>query len=178
MVYLSVYCAQKKDIALVVRKASIDNCLYWEFIRWDMENDLFTPGQWLVNKQLWLKGSAISPNGELFFYIYNTYQNPNQRNRSHVILSNLPNASAKEYRAYDDIGRFYPCSFTTDNQPIWPKDDGIPSERGLMLSNEWTDPRGRRISVRESSIFANDELLYDTADHHFTDRSPGWAKHD
>ncbi len=40
----------------------------WEMIRWDLSNDTFTEGQWLMNKYVDALSASISPDGQYFAY--------------------------------------------------------------------------------------------------------------
>ncbi len=192
---ISVFQAKDSRIVLLIRHDRSKN--QYEFIRWDLNGDLFTEGQWLTNKQLWLKGSCISPDGKYFFYQYNTYQISGEKDVTHVVLAQIPNATAVEYRRYDNIGRWQPCQFDDSGQAVWPSTERGDSRNilhsGLIYQSEeqnaasdlgetdaddrstvqtWQDALGRQVTIRNYEIYINDSLIYDCTNHAFSDRKP------
>lgn len=177
---LRIFKAANAPIALIVRGS--DKGQTWQLIEWDMENDKFTKGQWLLHKQLWINGCSISSNGKYFYWLYNTYQNSN--NISHAGISLVPNFTAIMYGNFGD-SRWNSCSFdkTTgrpiNNQGLHPTskkmikcvDNGTPDVTGLM-NDEWTDNNGRNIKVVGYQIFVNGALMYDATGNQFEEKKP------
>lgn len=67
---LHFYKARDVNIVVILRGHKQTE---WEMIRWELDTDTFTEGQWLRHKHLDPKSAAISPNGEYFVYGYDTY---------------------------------------------------------------------------------------------------------
>lgn len=176
---LKIFNASKAPIALIIR--SSDKGQTWQLIKWNMENNTFIEGQWLLHKQLWTKGCSISSDGKYFYWLYNTYQD--SKNYTHAGISTLPNFTAIMYGNKGN-SRWDPCLFdkTTskpiNNHGLCPTDRknikcvnfGIPDASGLM-NDEWFDERGRNIKVIGYKIFVNDILIYDATNNKFEEKN-------
>ena len=162
---LFLFKAPNANIVLIVRRGDKRN--QWQLIRWDLETDHLTPGQWLLNKQLWVDGCAISPCGKYFYWVYNTYQN--QVDMTHAGISLIPNFTAIMY-GNKGIGRYDLARFDAiTNYPIdshgleprngmielcEPSDNNNELPNGLM-SNSWIDFKQRHITTIAHKIFIN-----------------------
>jgi hypothetical protein len=172
---LKIFKAQNSPIALIIRKSNQGKS--WQLIKWDLETDTFESGQWILNKQLFVDGCAISPNGEYFYWIYNTYQNSDIN--THIGISKIPYFTALMYGS-GTSGRWSVCKFDSETyQPIaiekmesrnggeiqfLEKGNGLPN--GLMPS-EWTDIKNRTITTDGYKVFADGEEIYDCSNHQF-----------
>ena len=90
---LHFYKARDANIVVILRGHKQTE---WEMIRWDLDTDTFTEGQWLRNKHLDPKSAAISPNGEYFVYGYDTYPKWN----SVAVASKVPYFTAEYFQEY------------------------------------------------------------------------------
>ena len=70
---LFVFIAKNVPISAIIRKGKMQGRPCYQIIKWDMSTNEFTEGQWLLHKQLFVRGCSISPNGQLFGWIYNQY---------------------------------------------------------------------------------------------------------
>ena len=173
---LFLFKASNANVVLIVRRGDKRN--QWELIRWDLDTDHLIPGQWLLNKQLWVDGCAISPCGKYFYWVYNTYQN--SADMTHAGISLIPNFTALMY-GNKGIGRYNPARFdaktfkpinahgleprTGNIQCVEPANvskvsnkygelqpDCLPN--GLM-KNSWIDFKQRHITTIDHKIFIN-----------------------
>lgn len=180
---LYLYKARDAPIVAILRRGLQRD--EWELIKWDLDTDTFTEGQWLTHKQMNGKYCAISPNGNYFSYIYNEYTK-NVYSTSGVI-SKLPNFTAIYYTDrfpgyWDTVG------FNTDNS-VWvspeqgwqlkttdvdiqtgPEKNYVDS--GYISSEVWIDPRGRSITTEKGKLVANGHCIYDTTNHMFIPKGP------
>jgi len=174
---LFVFRASDAPIALIVRRSNKGKD--WQLIRWDVENDVFTEGQWLLNKKLWIDGCSLSSNGEFFYWIYNTY---GQEIETHAGISCVPYFTAIMY-GNKGMGRWDRCRFDRNTKkPINNQgleftnvtqirieciDTGTPDSTGLIKDDSWMDGKGRKITIQEYKIFGNDELIYDATENQY-----------
>lgn len=181
---LFLYKAAEANTAVILRRG--DKRDSWEIIRWDLDTDTFTEGQWLMKKQMNGKYAAISPCGRFFAYHYEIsgFVKGVQDYQCHSVVSSVPNFTALYF---DDktLGNWGILGFTekgeivSSGQMVKKGSVELPfAERGSSLapsgyvsSAEWTDPRGRVITLDEGKLFADGTLLYDTTDHMFVPRS-------
>lgn len=94
MVKLHLYKARDANIVVILR---VHKKTEWEMIRWDLDTDTFTEGQWLRNKHLDPKSAAISPNGEYFVYGYDVY---GKGWDSVAVASKVPYFTAEYFQEY------------------------------------------------------------------------------
>ena len=181
---LKIFKAQNSPIALIVRKSNQGQS--WELIKWNMETDTFTSGQWLLKKQLFVDGCAISPDGEYFYWIYNTYQQ--HPVDTHIGISKIPYFTALAYGS-GTSGRWYACKFDSEtykpitiekmesrnggNIQFLEKGTGLPN--GLMEEG-WMDIKNRKITTDGYKVFADGEEIYDCSDHQFVEVIPDYSK--
>ena len=175
---LYLYKARDAPIVAILRRGTQRDS--WELIKWDLETDTFTEGQWLTHKQMNGKYCAISPNGNYFGYIYNCYT---KKWACHGVISKLPNFTAVYFKEkfpgyWENVG------FNTDNSVCVPTEYGwmlkttstdlkpsldrnyIPD--GYISSEVWIDPYGRNITTDKGMILADGMCIYDTTNHMFS----------
>jgi hypothetical protein len=175
---LYLYKARDAPIVAILRRGLQRD--EWELIKWDLETDIFTEGQWLTHKQMNGRLCAISPNGQYFAYIYNEYTK--QVYSTKGVISKLPNFTAIYYT--DNFpGYWDTVGFNTDNsvciadEKRWqlktpnsglttsPMKAYVPS--GFIDSEVWIDPRGRSITTERGKLLVNGSCMYDTSTHLF-----------
>lgn len=156
----------------------------WELIKWDVDTDTFTEGQWLTHKHMNGKYAAISPNGKYFAYIYNEYTKNIYSTKA--VISHLPNFTAIYYT--DKFpGHWDTVGFNADNS-VYLQDYGwepktsdeelktssvrefVPS--GFIASEVWIDSRGRSITTDRGMLLANGSCIYNTTTHMFIPKLP------
>lgn len=190
---LFLFKARDVPVVLIVRTANKRN--QWQLIRWDLESDHLISGQWLLHKQLWVDGCAISPCGKYFYWVYNTYQNIGDQ--THAGISLIPTFTALMY-GNKGIGRYNLARYDTKtSKPInahglEPRTEMIecvdPTEvshvvnkygelqpdclpNGLM-SNSWIDFKQRHITTIDYKIFINGVEFADFSNNTFEPVSP------
>ncbi len=184
MIKLFLYKAAQANVVVILRRGPGRET--WEMIRWDLDTDTFTEGQWLLKKQMNGKYAAISPCGRFFAYHYDVYGyvKGGQFWTCHGVVSQVPNFTALYFNG-SHTGNWDSIGFTEAGEicaPPMEKKGGveipfaslkgreIPS--GYIEDSSWTDPLGRRIRTEGGKLFADDILLYDTTDHQFVPRIP------
>jgi hypothetical protein len=179
---LYLYKARDVPIVAILRRGLQRD--EWELIKWDLETDTFTEGQWITHKQMNGRYCAISPNGNYFAYIYNEYTKSIYSARG--VISRIPNFTAIYYTDrfpgyWDKVG------FNTDNSVCVSPEKGwqlktpdseiqtssvkdyVPS--GYISSEVWIDPRGRSITTEKGVVIANGVPIYDTTHHMFVPKA-------
>lgn len=176
---LFLYKAAEANIIAILRRGQ--NHETWELIRWDLDTDTFTEGQWLLKKHMNGKYAAISPCGHFFAYHYDVYSyvKGEQNHACHGVVSALPNFTALYFNE-NHMGNWESIRFTKTGKisgpPMVKKGDVELSfvdhkapviHSGLIQETSWTDPKGRVIRTEGGKLFVDDILLYDTTDHAF-----------
>ena len=175
---------------VILRFQKIDGKQCWQMISWDLATGHIEEGQWLMNKQLFLKGCALSPCGQYFYWIYNQFQSRTEM--AVAGISPVPYFSAHYYGLSADIGRTRVAGFA-DSGPV---DIGVGLHRTeicplnsplLPVSTaEYVYPTGwlcdsnmgsvildfGTIRLDEYRIYLNDSLIYDGSDAKFESVSP------
>ncbi len=186
MTKLFIFKVENVNVALIVRKETKNKKQNWQLIKWNMDTNEFTEGQWLLNKQLWINGCSISPNGLHFGYIYNTYQNIN--NNTHTGISYIPYFTALLY-GNQGIGRYYPVKFDRlTGQPI--NNQGFQQVNNIVIDHinnndyfEIADTgllqlpynfNGNIISVDKYKLLINNNVIYDATNNKFTSIQPNY----
>ena len=182
---LYLYKARDINIVAILRRGLQRD--EWELIKWDLDTDTFTEGQWLTHKQMNGKYCAISPNGKYFAYHYHEYYGKNASYSARAAISQLPNFTAIYYTDrfpgyWDSVG------FNTDNSVCvapekgWqlktedldlktnPLQEFVPN--GYIASEVWIDPKGRSITTEQGMILANGTCIYNTINHMFIQKAP------
>lgn len=192
---ITIFKANNAPIALIVCRFNVDGKQRWQLIKWNINKitvgdqkketviaDKFTEGQWIINKQLWRKGCAISPDGQYFYWIYNRYQS--SEGMTHAGISVLPNFTAIMYGSKGN-GRWDDCRFDKktgkpiNNQGLEPKgatkiscvSKGARADNGMMPAT-WTDDFGRTITVDGYKLSANGIVIYDATNNTFKETEP------
>jgi len=162
-------------VLLVVRK----NKQFWHLIKWDLEADTFEHGQWLFKKQLYIPGCSLSPDGKLFYWVYNRYQH--NYTKTHVGISPIPKFTAIVY-GERDTGRWEVARFDKRNglpintfglqgeemTQLPPLEAGhvsydlsaIAEDSGLILDNRF-EFAGNTFLILDSKVYKNDDIVYD-----------------
>lgn len=182
---LFLYKAQNANTVVILRRG--ENRETWELIKWDLETDTFTEGQWLLKKYMNGKYCAISPCGNYFAYHYDVYGyvGGEQNHMCHGIISKVPNFTALYFNEMHH-GNWQSIEFTKKGEVVYgskmvKKGDilltfvdwdspTIPS--GYIDAESWTDPKGRVITHKNGVLLADNQVLYDTTDHVFVPKEP------
>jgi hypothetical protein len=110
MVKLFMYKAKDANIVAILRRGKYRK--EWQMIRWDIDNDTFQEGQWLMNKMIQPRYCSISPDGKYFFY---HYWDRGQYSTD-AVFSKIPNFTAEYYGEWNTY--YNVCSFTNDNKGV------------------------------------------------------------
>ena len=175
---LYLYKARDEPIVAILRRGLQRD--EWELIKWDLDTDTFTEGQWLTHKQMNGKYCAISPNGKYFAYHYHEYTK--QVWSASAVISKLPNFTAI-YFTDKFPGNWDSVGFNTDNSVCVAPEKGwelkIPDSdlktsfvqtfipNGYISSEVWIDTRGRSITTDRGKLLANGVCIYNTTTHLF-----------
>lgn len=186
---LFVFEAEHSNHALIIRKERHHRRETYQMIHWNMETNHFIEGQWILNKQLYLGGCSISPNGRWFGWIYNQYGGNYD---THAGVSAIPYFTAHWYSnkvygryhrvRFDRQSRVYTGLYTDspDMNIEWQL-RSMPSvvhdipelspsrgvftrdlcESGLQAREYVSRFRDNRVSIRGYQLWVNDELVYD-----------------
>ena len=178
---LFLYKARDAPIVAILRRDSYKH--NWELIKWDVENDIFTRGQWLTKAVMNGSYCAISPDGKYFAYHYSSLRK-DAHWKSYGVVSELPYFSAclmTHYHAgmWDGIGfdnqgsvmhtqaikgfikkRVCDLQITTEY-----KKESL--YNGFVEGGSFVDGRGRTITTEKGILYANGSVLYDSSDHAF-----------
>ena len=179
---LFLYKAAKANIVAILRRG--ENRETWELIRWDLDTDTFTEGQWLLKKHMNGRYAAISPCGRYFGYHYDVYGYVKgvQEWTCHGVVSALPNFTALYFNG-NHRGNWEMVSFTEDSEitgpPMLKKGDVEIPQVGYTKESApsgytpegWTDPKGRLITTEAGKLLADGVLLYDTTNHVFVPKA-------
>ena len=182
---LFLYKARDAPAAVILRRG--EKRRIWEMIRWDLDTDTFTRGQWLTKAdQMNGRYCAISPDGRHFAYHYSEHKTPFT---SHAIISAVPYFTALLYTS-EHAGNWDSIGFSTGGQPMHTRNGTlkkrtpttlkqVPWERGVdggyMKHGTFTAPRGRLITTEGGRLFTDGQLLYDTTEHQFREVRYGEA---
>jgi hypothetical protein len=187
---LFLHKARDAPIAVLLRRTNKKKD--WEMIRWDMETDTFTQGQWLMGKTMNGRYCQLSADGKYFAYNYDLYgeskQNPSGNWACHGVVSLVPNFTAL-YFCPNHMGNWEKIHFSEagdvvfkdmekkseDAPPLipWTKDMPlVPDSYVDVNSQEWRDPRGRVITTDGGKLLADGIVIYDCTDHVFEARPP------
>lgn len=188
---LYLYKAQNANIVAILRRGSTRT--EWELIRWDLDTDTFTEGQWLMKKVMNGKYCSLSPNGLYFAYHYDEYKDNGTTFESHGVVSKLPNFTALYHKA-NFGGNWATLTFTEDNAIVYGSMSTEPMEKKgdielpfadwetakransgyIDFEKEpvWQDPKGRSIRVDGAKLIVDNHVLYDTSDHMFVAKPP------
>ncbi len=157
---LFLFKARAAPVVAILRRDAYKH--NWELIRWNLETDVFTCGQWLTKAVMNGKYCAISPNGKYFAYSYSSIRK-DAHWKSYAVVSELPYFSASLIRHGSTIGF---------------RNDGFLKKRACDDLEDWKDEasgyvdtfvdgRGRVITTEMGVVKANGEVIYDTTDHVF-----------
>ena len=170
---LYLYKARDTNIVAILRRGLQRDD--WELIKWNLDTDTFTEGQWLTHKHMNGKYCAISPDGKYFAYHYKEYTK--NIYTAQAAISKLPNFTAIYYT--DQFpGNWDSVGFNTDNSVCVSPEKGwqLKTEdselkinpvqefihNGYIHSEVWIDPKGRSITTEKGKLYANGQLIYDT----------------
>lgn len=191
---LFLYKAADAPVAVLLRRGvSRDQ---WELIRWDLETDTFTAGQWLKGKHLHGKEAVLSPDGRFLAYQYDIYGGEGYQ--SHAAVSLVPNFTAVLHNPgngghWDGVGFSADGSLVSTLKTGWVVPPGTPAglalgqapwtekvASGYVENESWTDPHGRVITLNGAQVLVDESgqsptVLYDTTDHVFEPRQPVWG---
>jgi len=173
---LFIFVARDAPIAVIIRKERKSKREHYEMVKWNMETNEFTEGQWLMNKQLFINGCSISPNGKLFGWIYNKYWE--KGNDTFAGISSIPNFTADLF-ATRTCGRWFNVNFDSHSAPL--ADDFAFVQRSsviIPISNEThrvpsglQEPEfvwnGKTVKVDGYKLCVDGEVIYDTTNHVF-----------
>ena len=181
---LYIYVAPSAPSKSVILRRTDGKKMEWEMIRWDIDTDTFTAGQWLRKKCIFANSAAISPDGLHFAYQYFSVINGWD---CHAVVSRVPNFTAV-YHA-KSAAKWDGLTFSEDGAVIWhsvssepmePRGDGArpplaPSSTqsaptGYQIA-DFTDSRGRHITTKDGVLFADSIAIYDTTGHTFEARA-------
>lgn len=107
---LFLYKAKNANIVAILRRSCKRS--EWQLIKWNIETDTFEMGQWLKGKMIHPRYSAISPDGNYFFY---HYWDRCQYSED-AVFSKLPNFTAEYYGKWNTY--YSSCSFTEDSKGV------------------------------------------------------------
>lgn len=172
---LFLYKAHDANVAVILRRG--ERRSLWEMIRWDIETDTFTRGQWLT-KAVMMNGAycAISPDGRHFAYWYSELQSPSFD--THAVISEVPYFTALLYTK-EHAGMWDTLAFNAQGQPMHTSGRLVKRNPTKLKPAAWEkgvdsgyradfmDFRGRHITTDKGRLLANGQLLYDTTDHVF-----------
>lgn len=181
---LFLYKAAKANTVVILRRGETKET--WEMIRWNLDTDTFTEGQWLIKKQMNGAYASISPCGRYFGYFYQVYGYVKgvQKYESCGVVSQVPNFTALYFNG-NHGGCWESVRFTEKGEvvsspmekkgdvelPIAPHTATLASS-GYIDKPSWTDPKGRIITTEGAKLLADGIVIYDTTDHKFVARSP------
>lgn len=128
----------------ILRRDSYKN--NWELIKWELESDTFTRGQWLTKVIMNGSYGAISTNGKYFTYEYTSLR-PEEQWKQYNIVSTIP----------------YFTAAPNEENVVFMKDN-----TGFVKDGTFVDDNGRTITTEQGILYANGSVLYDSRDHVFT----------
>ena len=174
---LFVFVAENAPIAVVIRKEKSGSAECYEVIKWDMTTNEFVEGQWLMNKQLYIKGCAISPDGQLFGWVYNQYW---VNAKAYAGVSRIPYFTADLFGT--SAGRWFGVEFDEDSNPLASEfnfeqrtECHIPlSEKPARPSGlqpeTFTTKDGSTIVLDQYKIICDGVEIYDATENKFANR--------
>jgi hypothetical protein len=183
---LFVFVATDAPVAVVIRKGKFNGRPCYEMIQWNLATNEFTEGQWLMNKQLFVRGCAISPNGQWFGWVYNKYWQLDPRERDTFAgVSRVPNFTADLF-ATKTCGRWFSVQFDCCSRPLagtfafeqrGPRRVEVVAAEGTDAVPSGLQPEtfvwnGQTISVRGYELLVDGHVVYDATDHVFVNRPP------
>ena len=178
---LFIFVAENAEVAVVIRKEKRNKREFYQCIKWDMENNTFVEGQWLLNKQLFIEGCSISPDGKLFGWVYNRYWNCAETLAG---ISYVPNFTAELFG--HGCGRWLLTSFDSNSRPF-PDEFGFKQQGDVVieLSNldrksdavssglkpsEFITKNGKHVSVIDYKILLDGIEIYNAENNVFVNR--------
>lgn len=177
MTKLFLYKARDTPIVAILRRDTIKT--NWELIVWNTETDTFVRGQWLTKAIMNGAYNSISPDGRYFGYFYSSTR---EAYKSYAVVSEIPYFTASLITE-NHAGCWDALSFDTDGAVIHTQATkgflkkrlcDLPISAHFNESNRYTgyvksftDSRGRTITVSDTAILANGEMIYDTKRHAF-----------
>ncbi len=181
---LFVFVATDAPVAVVIRKGKFNGRPCYEMIRWNLATNEFTEGQWLMNKQLFVRGCAISPNGQWFGWVYNKYwvwpRNPSDKNTV-AGVSCIPYFTAELF-ATKTCGRWYSVQFDRRSRPLPSTFAFEQRGDGRLVVSDSPDPvpsglqdetfvwNGKTVTVNGYQLLVDGNVVYDATDHVFVNR--------
>lgn len=174
---LFLYKARDAQTMVILRRGERKSL--WEMIRWDLDTDTFTRGQWLTHiPQMNGAYCAISPDGRHFAYWYTEFDTPFT---THAIISEVPYFTAVLYTNKHN-SNWDTLAFSRSGQPMHSADchlvkknptslkrvaweSGVDS--GYVRGGTFVDTRGRSITADKGRVLVDGHVLYDTTDHVF-----------
>ena len=177
---LFVFINKKNDIAVIIRKEKKNKKNNYQIIKWDIQNNIFTEGQWLLKKQLFIKGCSISPDGKYFGWLYNTYQHNNE---TYAGISLIPNFTAILFGT-GGIGRYLTVQFDKNSMPI--NNQSFELKSNIILKKSITEipvysglqelnfilKTGEKIIINGYNLIMDGNIIYDATNNIFTNCSP------
>lgn len=175
---LFVFMAENAPIAVVIRKEKKGKCECYQVIKWDMTTNEFTEGQWLMNKQLFINGCAISPDGQLFGWVYNKFWT----DEDYAGVSRLPNFTADLFGTA--FGRYFCVKFDEDSNPLAGEFKFEQrTESHITLSNKKARPNGlqpQTFTTKSGAVIVLDQYkiisdgveIYDASENKFVAVKP------
>jgi hypothetical protein len=157
----------------------------WQIIEWDIETDNVIEGETIVNKDIWIKGSAISPDGQYFYYSYDTYNTHSQNTQTPcaygVVVSKIPNFTPLLF-SNNECNRFYHCRFDektglpvynqmheleqcglSEQYKMIKNDDAITlANSGLLTEPKWIYYKGRTVYIDNNVVICDNLILYNS----------------
>ncbi len=119
-VKLFLHKARDAPIAVLLRRTNKQKD--WEMIRWDMDTDTFTEGQWLMGKHMNGRYCRLSADGKYFAYHYDLYgkssQNPVGDWACYGAVSLVPNFTAL-YFSSDHMGNWECAQFSEAGEVVF-----------------------------------------------------------
>jgi hypothetical protein len=172
---LFLYKARDANVVVILRRGNSRSL--WEMIRWDIETDTFTRGQWLT-VPAYMNGAycAVSPDGQHFAYWYTEFEQPFT---THAVISEVPYFTALLYTK-EHAGMWDTLAFNAQGQPMHSRAGRLVKRNPTKLKPaawekgvdsgyraDFMDFRGRHITTDKGRLLAGGQLLYDTTDHAF-----------
>lgn len=177
-----LYKARDKNVVAILRRGLRRQD--WALIRWNLEDNTFQRGQWLMGKRMNPTHLCISPDGKFFGYSYSVYGRGGYE--CYGVVSRIPEftsvAVGDDWPGAWDLVRFnmngslierlydyqsWRLKGVAEDLKIEPRDE-TPAPTGFIHpSDTWVDPLGRRISVDCYQILADGVCILDTTDYVF-----------
>jgi hypothetical protein len=179
MTKLYLFKALNAEKCIILKKISHKKS--WQMILWDINTDNITEGSIIFDKDIWIDGSAISPDGQYFYYSYDMYNIPSVTGISYesgVVLSRIPDFYPLLV-SKNACNRFQHCRFdeksglpvynqfheleqcTSQLFPMIKNNDTIILSNPGLITKQWTDYKGRCIIINDNVITCDNNILYD-----------------